>query len=403
MRKFKLKNGLTVIWEPRKSDSVAIEVCIGTGSNNEKSSFAGMSHFLEHMIFEGTSTRSTKQISEAIENVGGELNAATSNERTFFYVKIPKSKLDLGLDILSDMVKNPALDPKIMEKERRVVLEEIKMVNDQPIMYQWVLFEKSLFKKHPTRNPVYGRVESVKSITRNQMLNYYKKWYVPGNITLCVVGDTRNSRDMRRKIEKRFGDMKPKKKPKIPKVIEPQDKKPTIKREKRDTKQAYFVLGYKTVPRTHKDSFALDVISAIFSKGLSGRINEEIRVKRGLAYSVGTNHDAKNDYGFFIFYLNCAKKNLGLCKSIMLDEVDKLSNLTSKEIGEAKDHIIGRVLLDKENSQRRADELAFWEFIKDARLSDTYVPNIRKVTKKDIIRVRNKFFHDNYTMVVISK
>ncbi len=400
IKRFVLKNGLTVVWEPRKSDTVAIEVCVGAGSNNETPKIAGISHFLEHMLFEGTKTRTAKQISEAIENVGGQLNAATSNERTFFYIKLPKAKARLGLEILSDMMKNPSFDLKVFEKEKKVVLEEIKMVNDQPMLYQWVLFEKNIFKKHPTRNPIYGRVDSVSSMTRDQMVDYYSKWYLPNNMTLCVIGDIKKLKDL---AERFFGELVPGKLPVIAKVIEPKDLKPTIKKEKKNTKQAYVIIGYKTIPRLHVDSYALDVIEAIFSKGLSGRVNEEIRVKRGLVYSVGANHESKKDYGFFVVHLNCAPKNLALCKRLVLEEFRKLDNLGKKELREAKDSIIGRDVLDQENSQRRADELAFWENIKEAKLADEYQKQINKVTVKDIIRVRNKYFNKNYTMTVISK
>lgn len=400
MRKFKLRNSLTVLYEKRKSDSVAIEVCVGTGSNNEPGSIAGISHFLEHMMFEGTKTRTSKQISEAIENIGGELNAGTTNERTYFYVKIPKSKTRLGLDILSDMMKNPSIVQKSLDKERKVILEEIKMVNDQPMFYQWVLFQKTLFKKHPTKNPVYGRFDSVKAITRRKMLNYYRKWYLPGNMILSIVGDIKDPKGL---AETYFGDMKPRKVPKMKKVVEPRDKKFLIKKEKRNTNQAYMVLGYKTVPRMHKDSAVLDVISAIFSKGLSGRISDEIRIKRGLAYTVGSIHESRKSFGFFVFHLNCATKNLKLCKSIILNEIKKLSNIGNKELNEAKEHIIGKILLGKEDSQKAADDLAFWEFIGEARLADKYLRDIRKVTKNDIIRVRDRFMHKNYTQIIISR
>jgi len=400
MRKFKLRNGLTVLYEKRKSESVAIEVCVCTGSNNEPGSVAGISHFLEHMMFEGTTTRTSKQISEAIENSGGELNAATANERTYYYVKIPRAKVRLGLDILSDMMKNPSIGQKSLDKERKVILEEIKMVNDQPMFYQWVLFQKFLFKRHPTKNPVYGRFDSVKAITRKKMLEYYRKWYSPGNMILSIVGDIKDTKGL---AESYFGDMKQSEVPKPKKVVEPRDTKATINNEKRNITQAYMVLGYKTVPRMHKDSAVLDVISAVFSKGLSGRISDEIRVKRGLAYVVGSAHESRKDFGFFVFHLNCAKKNLELCKSIIIEEIRKLSNIGNKELNDAKENIIGKILLSKEDSQKAADDLAFWEFINDARLADKYLRDIRKVTKNDLVRVRDRFMHKNYTQIIISR
>jgi predicted Zn-dependent peptidase len=400
MRRFKLKNGLTVLLDPRDSPTVTIEVSVNTGSNNESHNIAGISHFLEHMMFEGTKSRSAKQISEMIENAGGEFNAATSNERTAFHVKLLSSKFEVGLDILSDMMINPAFDPKILEKERNVVLEEIKMVNDQPMLYQWVLFEKTVFKKHPTKNPVYGRVDSVKSISRKQMFDYYRKWYSPNNMMVTVVGGVK---DPLPRIERYFGSLSPRNIPKTKKVVEPVDSSPTIKLEKRDINQVYLVLGFKTMPRTHKDSYVLDVISAIFTKGISGRISDEIRVKRGLAYAVGAINESKKDYGFFAFYLNCAKKNLELCKSIIFEEIKKLDNLQNPELADAKTHLVGRNMVDNEDSHKRADELAFWESIKDAKLADTYKNNVRKVTKQDIIRVRNRFLSRNHTMVMIGK
>ncbi len=400
MKRLKLGNGLTIIHENRDSDTVAIEVSVGTGSNNEPSKIAGMSHFLEHMAFEGTKTRSAKEISEAIENIGGEINAATSNERTFFYVKVPKKHAVLGLDILADILQNPSFEKDIFEKERKVVLEEIKMVDDQPMLYQWVLFEKSIFKKHPSKNPVYGRFDSVRSMTREQMIAYYRKWYVPNNMVVCVVGCVP---DVVSLVKSRFGGMKRRPVPEMHEVIEPKDSMPTIKKEKWDTNQAYMILGNKTVDRSHKDSFALDVISAIFSKGISGRVTEEIRVKRGLAYSVGTVHECKKDYGFFAFYLNCDRKNLELCKRIIFDEIKKLSNLSVKELNEAKEHIIGRLLLDDEDSHKRADDLAFWEFIHDMDLADSYKKEIRKVSVKDIIKARDKYLDENYTLITLSK
>jgi predicted Zn-dependent peptidase len=400
MRKFKLKNGITVVHDQRDSDIVAIEVCVGTGSNNESKRVFGISHFLEHMLFEGTKTRDSKQISETIENIGGEMNAATSNERTFYYIKLPKDKINLGFDILSDIIINPAFRQDVFEKERKVILEEIKMVKDQPLLYQWVLFEQSIFKKHPTKNPVYGNVESVKAITRQDMVNYYGKWYVPGNMVLSVVGNINN---LPKLAEKFFGSIAKKRVPATPKFIEPIDTKPTFKKESRNINQAYFILGNKTVHKTHKDSVILDVISAIFSKGLSGRVSHEIRVKRGLAYSVGTHHESKIDYGFFVFYLNCDAKNLNLCKSIILEEITKLDNLKKPELEEAKTHLVGRSLMHKEDAQKRADELASWEQISSAKDADTYLDKVKKVTVADILRVKRKYLNSNYTSVLISK
>ena len=171
-----LKNSLKIIYDKKKSNSITILVNTDVGSNFEPKSIAGISHFLEHMFFEGSKNRTVRQIGESIENVGGEFNAATSHERTIFYIKVPKKHFKLAVDILSDILKNPLFDPKILDKERKVVLEEIKMIYDQPLHYQWTLFLKTLFKRHPTKNSIAGSAESVKNITRTQMFNYFKKF-----------------------------------------------------------------------------------------------------------------------------------------------------------------------------------------------------------------------------------
>jgi predicted Zn-dependent peptidase len=395
-----LKNGLKVIIEDRKADTVTIQICVNTGSNNESKADSGISHFLEHMAFEGTNKRTAKQISETIENIGGELNASTSNYKTSFYVKVPKDKAELGLDIISDIIKNPIFEQKIFDKEKKVVLEEIKMIHDQPMMYQWYFFQQNIFRKHPSRNPVPGTLASVKKITREQMKRYHKRWYVPNNMQLTIVGDAQK---IKGKIEKYFGDMRPAGIPPTKKIEEPAETKPRLFKEYRNIDQSYVILGHKTVSRLHKDSYTLDVIEAIFSKGLSGRITEEIRLKRGLAYSVGTHHDTEKDCGFFAFYLNTQKKNVELCKSLILEEIKKLSNLGRKELEDAKQHIIGTTLLENENSSKRADDLAFWGTIKDASLADKYLAAIKKVTVADVVKARNKYFKDNYTMIVIEK
>ena len=174
MHKYTLKNGLTLLFEKRATKTTAVEVTVKTGSNNESKKINGISHFIEHMLFEGTKTRkSSREIANEIEKLGGELNAYTSNERTAFFAKVLNKHFDKALEILSDIIKNPLFDKKNIEKERKVILKEINLVTDEPRFHQWILFQKTLFKKHPSKNPTYGTVEAVKTITKKDLLNYY--------------------------------------------------------------------------------------------------------------------------------------------------------------------------------------------------------------------------------------
>ena len=219
MEKFALKNGITVVFEKNSSKSVAVEIMFKVGSNHENEKIFGISHYLEHMLFEGTKKRkNSKEISNEVEKYGGEFNAYTTGNRTAYYVKIINKKFELALDILSDMVRNSVFDEKIMEKEKRVILKEINMVTDDPRQHQWILFQKNLFVKHPAKNPTYGTAEAVKGISRNTLVDYYKKHYVPGNTIISVVGNVNNVKE---KIGKYFSDLKSAKSEKIKNVNEP--------------------------------------------------------------------------------------------------------------------------------------------------------------------------------------
>ena len=178
MKKYRLKNGITLIFEKNSSKSVAVEVMFKVGSNDENIKISGISHFLEHMLFEGTKKRKdSRAIANEIEKYGAEFNAYTSGTRTAFFIKIINKRFDTALDILSDMVANPLFDKKKIEKEKKVVLKEINMVTDDPRQHQWILFQKNLFEKHPAKNPTYGTVQAVKNINREVINDYYIKYY----------------------------------------------------------------------------------------------------------------------------------------------------------------------------------------------------------------------------------
>jgi predicted Zn-dependent peptidase len=334
MRKFKLKNGLTVLYEKRLSKSVAIEATIKVGSVNECENNNGISHFLEHMLFEGTKKRKTnREIANEIEKLGGELNAYTANEKTAFYAKVLNKHFDKALSVLSDIIQNPLFEQDSIEKEREVILKEINMVMDEPRFYQWILFQKTLFKKHPIKNPTYGKKEVIINLKRDDILNYYKQYYVPNNMIISVVGNVNN---LKSKLENSFSNFKSKKSIKKITFQEPKQIKPIIKKEQKKIFNSYMVLGYKTPIRIQKDSYTLDVIRAILGRGQSGKLFDEIRNKRGLAYEIGVQHEASITMGIFAVYLSTDKKNIPLIKKIILEEFQKLKKINNEELNEAK-------------------------------------------------------------------
>jgi len=401
MNKYKLKNGITILFEKNSSKSVAVEVMFKVGSNDESRDIAGISHFLEHMLFEGTKKRkNSREIANEIEKYGAEFNAYTSGTRTAFFIKIINKRFEIALDILSDMVANPFFDKKKIEKEKKVVLKEINMVTDDPKQHQWILFQKKLFEKHPAKNPTYGTVQTVKNFSRNVIKDYYIKYYFPNNMVISIVGNVNNVKE---KINKYFGNLKTKKLIQRIKIKEPLQTKIKKFVEKRKIYNSYMVLGYKTIPRIHKDSYVLDVINAILGRGQSGWMFEEIRNKLGLAYQVGLQNELEDDYGTFAVFAGLDKKNIEKAKVIILKQFRKLEKINKNELEEAKTFIEGNHTLNMEDNFQAADNLAFWETIKDSSLANNYLKNIKKIKLNDVKRVARKYLNNYYTLIIIEQ
>jgi predicted Zn-dependent peptidase len=398
VNRYKLTNGLKILELKRKSDIVTIQITINVGSNNEDKKIAGISHFIEHMVFEGTKKKTSSEIANFVEGLGGEMSAYTSNEITCFYVKIVKKYFEKALDVLSDILINPLFDVKLIEKERPIILSEINMVQDQPRHYQWTLFYQTVFNKFPTKNPIYGRVDSVKSISKKDLIDYYSKFYTAPNTVVTVVGNIDNLKGKVSKYFKGMSSLKTEVKF-IPETVNKRNQKI----EKKKINQSYAVLGYKTPCRNEFDSYVLDVVRAVLGRGLSGKLFRTIRIKHGLAYDVGINSDPSMNYGTFSAYFSTDKKNIDKCVKLCLEEFKKLKKITSKELVEAKQFLEGEFVLDKENSQSLAAEMGQWELVSNAEDGLNYVKKIKKVTKKDIIRVVNKYLNDKYSLAVIKQ
>ncbi len=397
MHKVVLPNGLTVIFMPKPGASVVVEVMVRTGSNYELPHERGIAHFLEHILFEGTAKRPTNhEISNEIERIGGDFNAYTTNERTCFYVKVLKKHYPLAVDVLADIIFHPLLKPEHIKKEKNIVLKEIDMVFDEPKYRQWALLQKTLFQKHPCRLPVYGDRKVIKSLTRAKILAFYQKYYRPDNMVLAIVGDLPDWGEL---IKQHFG-LRRENGVHLIVPTEPSETKTRVKTQSAKVVNTYVVMGFKTVPRNHPDAYALEVINGILGRGQSGRMFEEIRGKRGLAYDVGTQNIGEVTFGYFALYATIDKKNIEVVRKVMLEEVQRLKECADKDLQEAKEYIEGDYLLLLEDSQKMADHLLFWEHINDARLINDFVARIKKVTMGDVRRVVDTYFK-NYTFVVL--
>jgi predicted Zn-dependent peptidase len=402
MHRVKLPNNLTVISDKKQSKSVVIEVSVYVGSNNESPRHAGITHFVEHMLLEGTKKRpSAAAIAQEIEKLGGEINAATTNERTFFYVKVPKRHFEVALDVIADVIQNPLFDEPTFKKEKKVIIDEINLVNDEPRFYQWILFESNLFVNHPTKNPVYGRKSTVKSMSIKDIACYYKKYYVPNNVVISVVGEVGNN--MLNLIKLKFKHFKPKSLPPKKRLPEPPQKFKRTFSESKSTLQSNVVLGYKTVKRSDKDSYVLDVIRGILGRGQSGKLFDELRNKRGLAYDVGVHHEPAIGYGLFAVYLSTHKKNIPECQKLSLEVLEALKSISSEDVEDAKSFVEGEFLLSYEDNQKMADLLAFWNAVGDYSGPENYLREINKVTAKDVARIAEKYLTPCYTLAIIKQ
>ena len=399
MKKIKLRNGLSIILEKTNSSSITLGACVKTGSNNESNKIRGISHFIEHMLFEGTKTRTERQIVKEIESKGGEFNAFTDNEITFFYIKILGKHFDTALKIMSDIILNPVFDKEIIEKERKVILEELNLWSDDPKAEQWILFQKALYKKHPAKYPVIGFKNTLKKISRKDIVKYYNNYYIPNNMAIVLAGNINPGAE--KKLIKAFSDFKPKKLLMKSFPEEKAQNKIIKTRTKKQISHSYFVLGFKTVDRNHKDSYALDILGIILGSGQSSRLFDEIRVKRGLSYNLGSNHECNKTFGYFACYVSADKKNIDLCRKLILQQLN-LPGLTSREIQDAKNMLEGLITLKLEDTKDLAHYLGRWEYFSRAEDMRKYIKKVKKVTKQDILRVAKKYFTKNYTEILIS-
>ncbi len=399
MKEIVLDNGLKVIYEYKKSNSVVIQINVKVGSNYENKKNLGICHFIEHMLFEGTKRRGARQIALEVEGMGGEINAFTLNERTSFYVSVLNKYFDKGLEVLSDIIKNPIFREKAIEKEKKIVLDEKKIYVDDPSSYQWLLFLKNLYKKHPTRWDGFGNKETINSFNRNKLIKFHQNYYKPNNITLVVVGGVKN---IFPRIKKAFSDFEGGKVLKYNSIKEPLQIKKKCVIRKRKIEHSYYVLGYKTTNRINRDSYSLDVISYILGYGQSSRLFNEMRIKRGIGYNVGILNDLNKDYGYFAGYITTSKENIGEVRKIV-NEQFKLKDLKDKEIKQAKNMIEGFTLIRNENNKDRADWISYWDLMGDYKKADNYIREIKKVKREDVLKSIRNYFRDNYVEVIIKE
>lgn len=350
-KKIDLKNGARVVLNHMPHmESAAIGVWVAAGSENENEKTSGISHFLEHMIFKGTPTRSARKIKEEIEGRGGSLNGFTSEEITCYLAKVSGRHTEIAFDVLSDMVLHARMDKKDIERERTVIIEEIKMYRDLPNHHVHDMLNEMMWPGHPLGLPVAGNIKSVQAIAREDLLKYKGANYVPGRITLVICGKFDDEK-LIQKAEERF-DLNSGAIPSKDIKFSSSQSRPRVKVLYKGTEQSHLSMGMYTFGRMHPDRYALSLLHVILGANMSSRLFENVREKQGLAYEIGSEIRRHKTTGAFIVNAGIEHKNVSKATSIIIKELKKIKSdpVPARELKRAKEFFKVQLLLTLEDT-----------------------------------------------------
>ena len=389
-----LDNGLRLLTERMTQvRSVSIGVWLARGSRHEPAERGGIAHFVEHMLFKGTATRSAEDIAQAIDSIGGQLDAFTAKEYASYYIKVLDEHLPLALDILSDIVLNPAFSLDDVAREKKVVLEEIKMVEDTPDDLVHELFTQGFWENHPLGRPILGLPATVESFTPDILRDYFRRVYAAPNLIISAVGNVDHAH-VRSLVEEKFaavptvGDPLG---PDAPTVV------PKITIRHKELEQSHVCLGASSYPQSHEDRYASYVLNTLLGGSMSSRLFQNVREKRGLAYAVFSGLSAYRDAGSFTVYAGCANDAVSELIDVVVDELRGLRRapVPDVEIQRAKDHLKGSLMLSLENTASRMSNLARQEIYFERLFGlDETLQGIEAVTIDDVQRVSADLFRD---------
>jgi len=373
--------------------SISIGVWLTRGSRHETAERGGIAHFVEHMLFKGTGSRSAEDIAQAIDSIGGQLDAFTAKEYASYYIKVLDEHLPLAIDILSDIVRNPAFSPDDIEREKKVVLEEIKMVEDTPDDLVHELFTQGFWENHPLGRPILGTKETVESLNAELLRDYFRGVYTAKNLIVSAVGNLEHSR-VRELVEEKFGTLT---QPgsnvldEAPRVV------PKILVRNKELEQSHLCLGVGSYPQNHDDRYASYVLNTLLGGSMSSRLFQNVREKRGLAYAVFSGLSAYRDAGSFTIYAGCSNEAVGEVIDLCVEELRgiKSAPVPDTELQRSKDHLKGSLMLSLENTASRMSHIARQEIYFDRQFGlDETLAGIEQVTTADVQRVSADLFRD---------
>lgn len=401
IKKYTCQNGVRIVLENIPTvRSVAIGVWIGTGSRDENPENNGISHFLEHMFFKGTTTRSAREIAESFDSIGGQVNAFTSKEYTCYYAKVLDTHAQYALEVLADMFFNSTFEDEELKKEKNVVLEEIKMYEDTPDDIVHDLLSKAVYENHPLGYPILGTEETLNTFTGEKLKEYIHDRYTPENVVISIAGNISDS--FIHEVEKFFGSYEGGSREKI-------ENKPAFHSNqisrKKETEQAHLCIGYNGLKVGHDDIYTLIILNNILGGSMSSRLFQEVREQRGLAYSVFSYHSAYQDSGIVTIYGGTGANQLDVLFETVQETLGKLKQqgITEKELHNSKEQLKGSLMLSLESTNSRMSRNGKNELLlKRHRSLDEIIDQIDQVTKIGVDEMTNRIFTDQYSVSLIS-
>src|SRR5580700_6923282 len=397
-----LPNGIRVVTEQMPHvRSVSVGIWIGTGSREEAPHEAGISHFIEHMVFKGTTHRSAEQIARSVDSIGGGLDAFTSKELVSYNVKVLDEHLPDAFDVIADLVRNPLFKKDDIEKEKGVILEELKMEVDNPEYLIHEIFASNFWKGHPLGRPILGTRQTIRSFDRDTVDRYYRQFYVPSNILVTAAGSLDHQR-LVNLVEDQFADLKPRKTSKL--AGPPQPHAPLVFRTKNSLEQVHVYVGVPSIEIAHEARFACFILNAILGGGMSSRLFQNIRERQGLAYTVYSELSMYRDAGCMLVYAGTSQKTAGKVIESVVHELGEIAShkVTPEELRRAKDHLKGSYVLGLESTSSRMGNLARQElYFKRFFTLDEMLELIESVTADQVLALAQQFFEPKHMAIAM--
>ena len=402
IRKQILPNGVTILSEEMHGiRSVAIGVWLKTGSRHEQAETNGISHFIEHMVFKGTKNRSALDIARQMDSIGGNMDAFTGKETICFNAKVLDEHLPIAVDVISDLVLNPIFDPKDIDREKGVILEEIKMDEDNPDYLVHEIFTQNFWKDHPLGKPILGTRETVKAFNQTSILDNFQSRFSPGSIVVSAAGSL-NHDEFVRLISDRFSGLKPV--PNGHRESAPKISAKIITRNKKALEQVQLCMGVPAPYIGHEKRYVSYVMNTLLGGGMSSRLFQKVREEQGLVYSIYSDLNPYCDTGALCVYAGTSRESAPKVVQSVLDEFRKLKNelIPAEELERVKDQLKGSLMLSLESSTSRMSNLARQDMYFDRFIDqDEIIQRVEQVSAEEVCALANEIFLSDQVAITL--